>query len=498
MLGKRVRVFWPLDSQWYVGVVQEYDPESGEHKLRYPDGDTEWVKIGDTQQGMNLDGDKSSDEADDEDNHKAGALPDSPRGGSGYPPPLQGGLHGGYGPPVGYPGYPPYHMPPEMGPPHKESRNKHEAQKEQLDHSYSPQHPAAYGGYPPYGMHGYGPPPGYGMPPRGVPPGYPHYPDPYAHPMVSHHAPPGYPPYPPGPQIQHTIKPEAPTSQHQRASPPSKVESRDKAGGSTTGSVASSTGGIKRKNGPKTWTKEEDMTLLRLVQSMRGPMKWSVVAQSMPERTGKQCRERYVNHLNPRLKVTDWSPMEDATIFHLYDSLGSQWAKMAKMIPGRTDNGIKNRFHNLRRQLEREDEHRLKLSKSDDFPDEIYLDRVREFPAQLKGKSASLWNMNAGIGILSAQSVLGVGLAARDQSKKKFGPFRAPGKEGEYCARCGLIVPSVQCGPEICSRSKWCLSCTRIPSHLCGSLLRECLNLRRAQDEELENMLEAWTLSKKK
>jgi hypothetical protein len=72
---------------------------------------------------------------------------------------------------------------------------------------------------------------------------------------------------------------------------------------------------------------------------MRMPMKWSVVAQSMADRTGKQCRERYVNHLNPRLKTCDWSPQEDATVFHLYSTGGSHWAKMAKMIPGRTDNG---------------------------------------------------------------------------------------------------------------------------------------------------------------
>lgn len=52
MIGKKVRVFWPLDEQWYVGVVKEYDSSTGEHLLKYPDGDTEWVKIGDTQQQM--------------------------------------------------------------------------------------------------------------------------------------------------------------------------------------------------------------------------------------------------------------------------------------------------------------------------------------------------------------------------------------------------------------------------------------------------------------
>ena len=46
MTGKKVRVFWPVDSQWYIADVQQYDANTGEHLLRYPDGDTEWVRIG--------------------------------------------------------------------------------------------------------------------------------------------------------------------------------------------------------------------------------------------------------------------------------------------------------------------------------------------------------------------------------------------------------------------------------------------------------------------
>ena len=46
MTGKKVCVFWPVDSRWYiVDVVMHYDA-TGENLLRYPDGDTEWVRIG--------------------------------------------------------------------------------------------------------------------------------------------------------------------------------------------------------------------------------------------------------------------------------------------------------------------------------------------------------------------------------------------------------------------------------------------------------------------
>ena len=46
MTGKKVRVFWPVDAQWYIADVRQYDGGTGEHLLRYPDGDTEWVRIG--------------------------------------------------------------------------------------------------------------------------------------------------------------------------------------------------------------------------------------------------------------------------------------------------------------------------------------------------------------------------------------------------------------------------------------------------------------------
>jgi len=245
---------------------------------------------------------------------------------------------------------------------------------------------------------------------------------------------------------------------------------------------------LKRKSGPKVWTKEEDQLLLQMVQTMKMPMKWSLVAQSLPERTGKQCRERYVNHLNPRLKVADWSTVEDATIFAFYNSSGSHWAQMSKMIPGRTDNGIKNRFHNLRRQLEREDDHRLRLNSDTDFPEQIRLDRIRELPVCLRGKSDDLWDIQKGIGVLAAQSVLGGGIA---RNNSRFGPFRSPHKD-ERCVRCGLHVPSVQTGREICTKSGWCTACTRIPPHVSGNLLRECLNLRRSDPSEGRDIIESW------
>ncbi|KAF5765964.1 putative transcription factor MYB-HB-like family [Helianthus annuus] len=103
---------------------------------------------------------------------------------------------------------------------------------------------------------------------------------------------------------------------------------------------SSSAQDVEVRKGP--WTMEEDLILMNYIAD-HGEGVWNTLAKSAGlKRTGKSCRLRWLNYLRPDVRRGNITPEEQLLIMELHAKWGNRWSKIAKHLPGRTDNEIKN------------------------------------------------------------------------------------------------------------------------------------------------------------
>jgi hypothetical protein len=121
---------------------------------------------------------------------------------------------------------------------------------------------------------------------------------------------------------------------------------QEAAGPSASGSLR----GARKKKEP--FSSEEDARLRELVGG-QGAQDWQLIAEQLPGRSARQCRERWKLYLAPEVSLEPWTIEEEDRLLKMYLAVGPKWTLIANTFPNRTPNNVKNKAKQSIRKMNR-------------------------------------------------------------------------------------------------------------------------------------------------
>uniref|UniRef100_A0AC35UCW9 Cell division cycle 5-like protein n=1 Tax=Rhabditophanes sp. KR3021 TaxID=114890 RepID=A0AC35UCW9_9BILA len=99
------------------------------------------------------------------------------------------------------------------------------------------------------------------------------------------------------------------------------------------------------------WKNTEDEILKAAIMKY-GKNQWSRIASLLHRKSAKQCKARWQEWLDPRIKKTEWSREEDEKLLHLSKLMPTQWRTIAPLV-GRTAAQCLERYEQLLNEAQR-------------------------------------------------------------------------------------------------------------------------------------------------